>query len=153
MGQEILYYCEADSDGKLTIHRGGKEGPVIATANPCLTQEGQTDIHLHEPQSTFTLQHEHHKLPFIHCKSKFVVNDKHYHWEGHSKLVADETHEVVTTFTATWLEGTGHKIGVLDIKAENIKDITVITALVVQERSDEHKRSVKIFSKFELMSI
>src|SRR5438046_3957403 len=140
MDQEMLYYCEADSDGKLTIHRGGKDGPVIATGNAGLAQEEQTDIHLLEHQSTFTLQHEHHKLPFIHCKSKFMVDNKHYHWEGHSKLVADETHEVVANFTATWLEGTGSKIGVLDIKAENIEDIIVITALVVQERSDEHRR-------------
>lgn len=126
------------------IHRGGKDGPVIATANTCLTQEGQTDIHLHESQSTFGLQHEHHKLPFTHCKSKFVADDTHYHWEGHSKIVSDETKEVVASFNATWLEGTGHKIGVLNIKAGSLKDIIVITALVVQERSDEHKRSVNI---------
>ena len=48
------------------------------------------------------------------------------------------------TFTPSWLEDNGHRIGQLVIKGDgkDIMDIIVFTALVVQERTDEYKASV-----------
>jgi hypothetical protein len=41
------------------------------------------------------------------------------------------------------LEGSGHKIGTLEVSQKDIQDIVVITTIVVQERTDEHKVSVR----------
>ena len=126
----------------MTFHRGGKDGPVIATGTPCLQTEGQTDIHFDELGLVIPLLHKHHKLPSLHSRSSFSANDKNYHWKGHGELIEDKANEVVATFHSTWFEGAHHKIGRLDIAQKEIQDIIVITAMVVQERSDEHKLSV-----------
>lgn len=146
-GQEVLYYCESGEDGLLTIHRGGKEGSIIATANPCLVTEGQTDIHFTELNLTIPLKHKHHQLPSIHSKSSFSADNKSYHWKDHNELIQDETKEKVATFHSTWFEGAHHKIGSLDISQREIQDIVVITALIVQERSDEHSLTVNLLFK------
>lgn len=140
--QEVLYYCETDKIGKLTFHRAGKDGPIIATGDPCLEVEGQTDVHFLEPKSTIQLRHEHHKLPNLKSKTSFQVDNKSYYWRGHNDLLDEETHSLIATFHPSWLEGSCHKIGRLEIMAEVPQDVIVITALVVQERTDEHKLSV-----------
>ena len=88
------------------------------------------------------LQHKHHLLPLIHSKSNFSANDKSYHWKGYNELIDHETNEKVATFHSTWFQGDYHRIGQLDISQREIQDIIVVTALVVQERSEEHRRSV-----------
>ena len=128
----------------MTIHRGGKDGPVIATGDPCLEKEGQTDIHFLDPKTTILLKHKHHKLPqHIHSMSSFETDSQKYHWKGHNELIDEQSNSVVATFKPTWLEGEGHKIGDLNVLKDKLMDIAVITALIVQERSDEHSLAVK----------
>lgn len=70
------------------------------------------------------------------------MNGKNYHWKGHNELVEDDTETVIAKFHPKWLEGPDHKIGTLELNQKEIQDIIVVTAVVVQERSDEHKLSV-----------
>lgn len=114
----------------------------MATGTPCFEKEGCTDIHFFEPDITFPIQHVHHKLPSLASTTSFSVNGKNYHWKGHNELVEDDTETVIAKFHPKWLEGPGHKIGTLELSQKEIQDIIVVTAVVVQERSDEHKLSV-----------
>lgn len=50
---------------------------------------------------------------------------------------------ILASFHATWFEGTGvgHKIGGLEVTRVGLEvlDVVVLTAVVVQERTDDHK--------------
>jgi hypothetical protein len=127
----------------LTFHRGGKDGPIIATTTPSLEKESGTDIQFYEPNFSFPLLHTHRKLPSLTGKTSFSTNGKDYHWKGHNELIDDSSKDVVARFHPTWLEGSGQKIGTLELSQKDIQDIAVITAIVVQERTDEHKVSVR----------
>jgi len=81
----------------------------------------------------------------------FTTQDKaKYHWNGHSELVSDANNETIATFKESWLEGKCHRIGELDITKSEIQDIIVITALLVQERNDEHKLSAEKAREYQM---
>jgi hypothetical protein len=127
------------------LHRGGKTDEVIATAVPCLEREGYTDIHFTQPRKlTLSFNHEFFDLPFFHSKHRFAANGKKYFWKGHTELVEEEHDVLCATFTPSWLEDKGHRIGQLVVTGDgkDIMDIIVFTALIVQERTDEYKASV-----------
>ena len=123
------------NDTKLIFHRGGKDGPIMATADPCPQQKYQTDIHFVDPKLTIPLKHKHHY--------HFTCKDRNFHWKGPSELVEDDTSGVVANFEPSWFEGNRHRIGVLDVgKVPDLQDIVVVTAMVVQERDEEFKSKV-----------
>lgn len=117
---------------------------MIATGVPCLEKEGYTDIHFTESKSVINFQHESHSLPFVHTKNRFEHNGKKYYWKDHRELVEEDTNLLLATFKPSWLEGYGHRIGQLVVKGDgqDMRDIVVITALIVQERADENTVSV-----------
>lgn len=137
-----MYYCEVDNDGKLTFHRAGKGGPKIATGDPSLEVEGQTNVHLFDPKSTILLRNEYQKNPNLKSKTSFQVDEKSYYWRGHNDLLDEETQSLIATFHPSRQDGSCHEIGRLEIMGEISQDIIVITALVVQERADELRLSV-----------
>ena len=143
-GQQVLYYCRADPDSNLTIRRGTAEGPIMATAETSKAVEGSTEIYFHDSGTTLEIHHSHKTLPFTHCKTLFTYNGRAYHWKDHKELVDDATGEVVGKFHATWLEGSGHRIGTLEVKDVQMQDLAVLTAIVVQERSDERNLAVNM---------
>lgn len=139
--QEILYYCEVDEGSNLRIHRGDKSGPIIAEVNTCLVTPGGTDVHLADPLRTVELLHLPHGDT---SQTRFSIDDKRYHWKGHSELLDDDTEVKMAQFYPSWhvIEVKEHKIGTLFIYGDTPRDLSVITALVVQERSDEARQAV-----------
>jgi hypothetical protein len=128
------------NDTKLIFHRGGKDGPVVATADPCPQHKYETDIHFVEPKLTIPLKHKHKN-------HHFICTNKKFHWKGHSDLVEDDTHAVVANFEPSWFEGNREKIGLLDVgKAPDMHEVVVVTAMVVQERDEEFKSKVLSFA-------
>jgi hypothetical protein len=138
-----MYYCDAALDHRLIIHRGDKSGPIIATGEPCLSQEGLTEIHF-AGYGSLQLKHVHHKFLRFRGKTSFEYNGKVYHWRGHSQLVEDDSGVVLALFHPGWFELSGSRLGKLEITYDGLKmlDLVVITALIVQERSDEGKQAV-----------
>jgi hypothetical protein len=128
-------------DSKLTIHRGDKSGPTVARANACLVTPGTTDIHLTDPLHTVELEHI---LYPDSSKTTFTIDGKTYHWKGHAELLEDETQLKIAHFYPSWLvsDVKEHKLGKLIIYKEDLVDLVVLTALVVQERSDEGRQAV-----------
>jgi hypothetical protein len=122
----------------VTIHKGSKTGPIMATATQCLTQDGQTDIHF-GPEDNIVLQHKHGLLPFFNGKTLFEKNGERFHWIGQTALVEEKSGWFLAGFHARFLESHEHKLGSLVITKEGclMLDLVVATCLVMQERSDE----------------
>jgi hypothetical protein len=139
-----LYYCETDDNYQITVHRGGKDGPVIATANQCLEKEGVTDIHFVDAKCTVCMEHAHSHLPFFHGKHSFTYKDTKYHWKGHTALIDDQSGVLLAALHTRYLEPDPHKLGTIDITPDgrSLMDVVVITCLVMQERSEEGRLSV-----------
>ena len=97
-----------------------------------------------DPLYTVELDHLHHED--ISSMTRFTVDGKVYYWNGHTELVDVETGDVLAQFYPSWLviDVQEHKLGKLVLKEENkdLIDVAVITALVVQERSDEGRQAV-----------
>ena len=91
------------------------------------------------------MEHVHHQFPnSIHGKTSFTYNGGEYTWKGHSEFV-DKEGNILAVFFASWFEGTGHKIGRLEILegGKAMVDVIVVSAMVVQERTDEHKQAAQ----------
>jgi hypothetical protein len=150
--QEIQYYCEASKNSHLTFHKGDKSAEVFAEGDTQQATPGTTTITYILPQesgsdsptTTFDLDHFHHKLPSLHGKTTFTYNGKEYTWKGHSELV-DSENNILAMFFPSWFDGLGQKIGRLEIleRGKGMLDVIVVSAMVVQERTDEHKQAAE----------
>ena len=144
--QDIKYYCEAGAEQTITVHRGDKDGPVLATGKPCLTESGATDIHMNtDPPFTVHFQHSSSLLPFFHGKTTFNFEGNRYHWKGHTALIDDDSGVLQAAFDAKLFEHEPDHLGKLVVSYDGQKmlDLVVISCLLVQERSDEGKLSVR----------
>ena len=152
-----MYSCEAGPDHKLVIHRGENTGPVIATTGGLNSakEDGVTEVYVTDDSDPITLKHVHHEFFHVHGKTMFTYNGKKYHWKGHTGLVDDETDTLLAIFHSSWFDLNWNKVGRLEITSEGKKtlDLVVITALIVQERSDEQKQAVLHFHFCELTTL
>jgi Family of unknown function (DUF6593) len=143
--QEILYYCETDDNQKITIHKGNREGEVIADASQCLEKEGVTDIHLHQPShAVICLEHSDSLLPFFSGQNSFTYGDRKYHWKGHTALIDDESGVLLGALHTRFLEKNPRSLGTLIVTPDGrgMMDVVVTTCLVMQERSEEGRLAV-----------
>jgi hypothetical protein len=102
-------------------------------------------VNFSDPLYTVELEHLHHEdIPSM---TRFTANGKVYYWNGHAELVSVETGDIIARFYPSWLviDVQEHKLGKLVINEErkDLMDLAVITALVVQERSDESRQAVE----------
>lgn len=144
--KEILYHCTCGDDHRLTICRGRNGGDVLAIANPyvtTVTNDRQTNIDFADSQFTIEITEN---PPKGICRpiqnSRFSFNDSNYHWVNHKRLLEDQSNHTIARFHRARIEGRHHKVGHLDIFQNEMQDIIVVTALVVKERSNEHKSLV-----------
>ena len=133
-------------DHKIIVHRGPKTGPVLATGLLCPDKEGVTEVHFESDTGVITLEHVKHAPLHIHGKTEFSYRGKKYHWKGHTGLVDDEHGTLLAIFYSSWFDLNWNKVGRLEVTTDGQKmlDIAVITALIVQERSDEEKQMVQL---------
>ena len=71
--QNVIYYCEAGSDGKFVIHQGDRDGAILATCTPCRELNVGTDICFLDPNMTVCIDHEHYEFPVLHTVTRFTV--------------------------------------------------------------------------------
>jgi len=127
----------------ITLHRGGKAGPVLATADPCHEQQGTSKITCTDPESAVILQHiPRRMLGLLSPKTKFSVGEKKYYWKGYTDVFDEKTERLVAQFTP---EGTEANAGNL-LTMEGIEDTTlsvlVLSTVLMQGRSEARKRAV-----------
>jgi hypothetical protein len=135
----MLYYCHVAHDAKITIHRGHKDGPTIATAVPCFLNNGATDLHFKEPRSTVHLKHVYKKgFP---TKTQFSINGVKYHWEEENELLQTKIGAVAAQFYRSdhLDDESEHLLGKLIVKerTQHLMEIAVITAFIAQARCAE----------------
>ena len=98
--------------------------------------------------NTIQLKHGHHTLPRIHEKTSFVYDGKTYCWEGHSELYEENSDRtiLIASFETSWSTTNNTQLGRLEISRDgkSIMEMAVITAMIVQERSDEEKQAVSL---------
>ena len=119
---------------------------MLATATLCLLKDGTTDIHFVQPAVSVHLGHTHRLLPFFQGITSFTYNGKNYHWKGQTALIDDETKCLLAAMHSRFLETDSHKLGTLVITGDGkeIFDMAVVSALVLQERSEEGRLAVRI---------
>jgi hypothetical protein len=104
-------------------------------------------IQFPEDKKTIQLKHGHHTLPHVHEKTSFIYDGKNYCWEGHSELYENDCDQ--TILVARFQESINSddtKLGQLEIFHDSIslRDLAVVTAMIVQGRSDEAKQAVSL---------
>jgi len=133
---EVLYYCEAN-DSKLEIHRGDKYGPLIADTRSCPSSPGATDIRVLAAGNRNS--HCHHDEDTR--RTHFVKNGRKFSWKNRTQLV-DDTGAVVAQMQSN-TDPEDRRAGRLVINTEQdskgLLDPIVMTALMVQERSEEDR--------------
>jgi hypothetical protein len=116
----MFIYCEVELDipahnTKLIFRRGGKDGPVMGTAESCPQKPHQTDIHLVSPKIV---------IPFKHSHSRFEQNGKRYCWNHRqilTELIEDGNAEPRFTVSGRFLQ----------------LDIIVMTVMLMQIRKEQ----------------
>lgn len=112
--QDILYYIEMGPGNTISFRRGGKDGTVIATADPCHERQGSSKIEMASPSTTVVL-------------SIFLAECLCSHQRLHSRS------------TATSIIG---KVTQISSKKNRTNCMPNISAVVMQQRSDARKRAV-----------
>lgn len=106
---------------------------------PCFLDNGCTDLHFKEPDSTVHLKHIYRKgFP---TKTQFGLNDVEYHWEEENELLQTKTGTVMAQFYHSEHpdDETEHMLGKLIVKerGRHLMEIAVITAFIAQARNAE----------------
>ena len=138
---KVAYYCDVTPE-QVAIHRGDKDGPIIATSDSFKSQDGITEISLTEMGATIPIRHKHHTMPFLAGDTFFRAEGKQFKWKKHTELVEEDTGTLLASFQVA--RGSSH-LGSLYVfpPGEAMVDTIIITSLVDQERSDEKRMKVK----------
>ena len=132
--------------GKLiTFHRGGKTGSVIATADVCPEKQGSSKIQYTEPESTIALEHLPRRMMVLPPKTSFTLDGKKYYWKGYTDLFEEKTDKLFCQYYPNTAESADPHTGSLLVSEGNDKkldDMIIISAVVMQHRSEARKRAV-----------
>ena len=126
----------------MTIHRGHKEGLIIATTQCCQDKEGSSEITLPESSTAVVLTHSARRFSMSPPKTTFVIDGKDYEWKGYSDLFEKKTGRLVAQYSPA--ENSDSKFGSLVFTKgdQHRTDMIVASALVLQQRSEARKRAV-----------
>lgn len=139
-----------ESDKKAVFHRGEETGAVIATANICEEKQGSSEVEMAELSSTVSLQHMPRKMLIVPPKTFFSYNGNKYYWKGYSDFFAEKTDKLLAQYQPA-TDDSSDKFGELIVSEgdKGLIDLIVVSAFIVQRRSDARKRAV-IHSKIRI---
>jgi len=130
--KRVVYYADI-SAGLVTVHRGDKSGPIIATSPYSQEKYSTTEIELVELGASVPVQYKRPSFRFSQGSTNFELEGKRYSWRKHTKLIEEETGTVLAVFHP--LRSSAH-VGSIYITAagERRKELGIITALVILVR-------------------
>jgi hypothetical protein len=126
----------------LTFHRGQQTGPVIATAECCEEKQGSSKIQLVESSTTVSLEHIPRRMVMLNPKTSFVVDGNKYYWKGYTDLFDEKTDKLVAQYSPIEADNKTGELIVTEGSKKNLNDLVVISAFILQRRSDARKRAV-----------
>lgn len=118
---------------------------MIATAETCEEKQGTSKIQMIETSTTIGLEHIPRRMLVLPPKTVFTVGDKKYHWKGYTDLFEESTDKLLAQYSPVEVEGSDNKTGELLITEgvdKQINDLTVISAIVQQQRGEARRRAV-----------
>lgn len=137
----------------ITLHRGGKDGPVVATAKTCAVKHGDTDLKLHG--KIITVHHEDWHILGWHLGTNgndtFAEGGSKFVWKGRTKLEWQPNknkkefktiavfHPPEKLHVVGHLEMTGLRKSITSIDPGEMDDLIILTALVLEVRADEKR--------------
>ena len=134
--QEVVYFCYVEPredvmDKEYIFHRGGKDGPVIARGVPCPGKKNRTDLHLVDPKVTIPIDHKHH--------THFCADGKWFSWHRQDQKTKQQEQEQEADYYPSFFTGHDYEFQLSQIKPtmQQIQDIVVITAVIVQMKEEE----------------
>ena len=134
-----------EPNSAITIHRGEKSLPVIATADCCQEKQGSSKIQMVETSTTVVLEHLPRRMLVLPPKTSFTFAGKKYYWKGYTDLFEEKTDKLLAQYQPTMTEGADPCIGQLIIaEGDNLQlnDLVFISSIIMQQRSDARKRAV-----------
>lgn len=127
----------------ISLHRGGKTGPVIATADPCHEQQGSSKINCTDPESTIVLEHVPRRmLGLLSPKTKFSIGDKKYYWKGYTDVFEEKTDKLVAQYTVVGADANTGNLLTTEGNDETTREILVLSTILMQGRSEARRRAV-----------
>ena len=129
----------------ITVHRGDKTGPVIATAEACQEKQGSSTIQIVEPSSTILLEHLPRRMIVLPPKTTFSVDGKPYYWKGYTDLFEEKTDKLFAQYSPTLTGGaetTTGRLLISQVDNQNLNDVVFVSTVVMQQRADARKRAV-----------
>ena len=137
--KKVLYYCDVSDDSYFEVHRGDINGPVVAFSQQCPSQPGSTDVVLTHPAEDFKVEHMHYDTATN--LTEITGNGRKYSWKK-GELVDEEGVLLAQLHVIEREDDNDQRLGTLAVKGRNVQGLTdaiVVSALLVQERSDENK--------------
>jgi hypothetical protein len=129
----------------VTFRRGGKDGPVIATADPCHEKQGSSKIEMASPSTTVVLEHLPRRMLVFPPKTSFSVDNNKYYWKGYTDLFEEKSDRLFAQYQPSLTGENEPNTGQLlvnDVDNKFLTDLIVASAVVMQQRSDARKRAV-----------
>jgi hypothetical protein len=128
----------------ISLHRGGKDGPVLATADPSHEVHGSSKIHCTDPESTIVLEHvPGHGMGLVFPpKTHFSIGDKKYYWKRYNDVFEEKTDRLVAQFTAEGMDANSGNLLTMEGNDETTREILVLSTVLMQGRSEARKRAV-----------
>jgi hypothetical protein len=97
-----------------------------------------------EFSTTVSLDHIPRRMVVLSPKTSFTVDGKKYYWKGYTDLFEEKTDKLVAQYLSS-LNGGAENIGELIVTESDNKqlnDLVVISAVVMQHRSQARERAV-----------
>jgi hypothetical protein len=141
--KDVLYYIEMGPGDTMTLHRGGKDGRVMATADPCHEKHGSSKITMTDPESTIPFEHHPSRmLGILPPKTTFSIGGRKYHWKGDTDIFEDKTDTLIAQYQP---EGPGPNTGNLLMTGasdESTREIMVLSSIFMQRRFETNSHAV-----------
>jgi len=142
--QEVLFYVDFGPGKIITLRRGDRDGSVVATGEVCEDKQGSSEVKLGD-DVTVALEHIPRRMLMLPAKTTFAINGKKYYWKNYTDLFDASTDKLIAQYTPIEVETKDSKTGDLLITEDQmtgLRDLVVISAIVLQQRADARKRAV-----------
>ena len=130
----------------ITLRRGGKDGAVIATGDPCHEKQGSSKINCTNPESTISLEHiPRRMMGMLPPKTTFSIGEKKYYWKGYTDVFEEKGDKLAAQFTPPSAEGADPNTGRLlmtEGSDDSTRAVIVLSTIVMLGRSEARKRAV-----------
>ena len=142
--QEVVFYVDFGPGKTITLRRGHRDGSVVATGEVCEDKQGSSEVKMGD-EVTVTLEHVPRRMLMLPAKTTFAIDGKKYYWKNYTDLFDASNDKLIAQYSPVEVENKENKTGDLLITEDEmtgLRDLVVISAIILQQRADARKRAV-----------